>query len=66
MEESEMDKMACYEVVGSFNCGDGCMMVIKAAHGTHVMPSDEWEMMKNSFLGSNPKSSTKRENIKVA
>lgn len=66
MEESEMDKMAGYEVVGSFNCGDVNMVVIKAAHGTHVMTEDEWEMVKKSFIGINPKTCTKRENIKVA
>lgn len=61
-----MDRMGDYEVVGSFVCGDRCMVVIKAAHGTHVMPGDEWELVKKSFVDNNSKSYTKKENMKVA
>lgn len=61
-----MDRVDEYEVVGSFDCGDRCMVVVKAAHGTHVMPGDEWELIKKSFVENNSKSFAKIENIKVA
>lgn len=61
-----MDKIDEYEVVGIFDCGDRHMIVIKAAHGTHVMPSDEWELMKKNSIENNPKSCAKRENDRVA
>lgn len=38
-----------YEIIGGFNCGDKCMVIIKAAHGIHVMTSDEWEWLKRSL-----------------
>lgn len=38
-----------YKMVGTFGCGDKLMVVIKAAHGTHVMPTDEWELIKRSL-----------------
>lgn len=66
MEERKMDRTDGYEVVGSFDCGDKRMVVIKATHGTHVMSGDEWELMKKNSIENNPKSCAKRENIKVA
>lgn len=61
-----MDRVDEYEVVGSFDCGNRRMVVIKAAHGTHVMPSDEWELIKRGFAGNDVKLHIKRENNKVA
>ncbi|MDR1769663.1 MAG: hypothetical protein LBS02_03350 [Hungatella sp.] len=61
-----MDRTDDFEVVSSFDCGDERMVVINAAHGTHVMSFEEWELIKKNFVRNNPKSRTKRENIKVA
>lgn len=61
-----MDRVDGYEVVGSFDCGNRHMVVIKAAHGTHVVPDAEWELMKQSLTRDYSKSYSKRENIKVA
>lgn len=61
-----MDRIDEYEVVGGFDCGDKSMVVIRAAHGTHVMLNDEWEQMKSRFTRNNEKIRLKRENNKVA
>lgn len=61
-----MDVMNGYEVVGSFDCGDKYMVVIKTAHGTHVMPGDEWELIKQGLLKNGAEFRTNREDIKVA
>ena len=61
-----MDSMNDYEVVGSFDWGDKSMVAVKAAHGTHVMPSDEWEQMKSGLIKNYEKLRLKRENNKVA
>ncbi len=61
-----MDRMDGYEVVGSFDCGDVSMVVIKAAHGTHVMPSDEWELIKKGYLKNSTEHDPKIEKYKVA
>lgn len=61
----KMDRIDGYEVVGSFDYGNRHMVVIKAAHGTHVMPCDEWEMMKSGRI-NNIKSCDKKENSNVA
>lgn len=66
MEERKVDRMDGYKVVGRFDCGGVNMVVIKAAHGTHVMPNDEWESIKKNIIKNNPKSRPKRENVKVA
>lgn len=66
MEERKMDRINEYEVVGSFDCGGKSMVIVKVAHGTHVMPYDEWELIKKSFVENNSKSYTKKENMKVA
>ena len=66
MEGSKMDRMDEYEVVGSFDCGGASMVIVKAVNGTHVMPYDEWELVKKSFMENNSKSFAKIENIKVA
>jgi len=42
------------------------MVVVKATHGTHVMPDDEWEQMKSGFTRINEKFRLKRENNKIA
>lgn len=44
-----MDMMDGYKVIGMFGCGSEYMVVIKAEHGTHVMPSDDWELLKRSL-----------------
>lgn len=61
-----MDMVDGYEVVGSFECGNRHMIVIKAAHGTHVVPDSEWELMKQLLTRDYSKSYSKRENSKVA
>ena len=61
-----MDRVDGYEVVGGFDCGGVDMLVVKAAHGTHVMSSDEWELMKKNFIKNNPKSCINRGNNRVA
>lgn len=61
-----MDRMDEYKVVGGFNCGDVNMVVIKAAHGTHAMPGDEWELIKKGLSKNGAESLTNRENNKVA
>lgn len=61
-----MDRMDECKVVGSFDCGDVHMVVVKAAHGTHVMPGDEWESIKQGLLKNKAKYYTKREKYKVA
>ena len=61
-----MDRVDGYKVVGSFECGDTYMVVIKAAHGTHVMTGDEWEMIKKGLSKNGAESLTNRENNKVA
>ena len=42
------------------------MVVVKAAHGTHVMPGDEWESIKQGLSKDSVGSHTKREKYKVA
>ena len=61
-----MDRMDGYEVVGSFDCGDVNMVVIKAAHGTHVMSGGEWESIKKGLLRNSKEFCTKMEKYKVA
>ena len=61
-----MDRMDGYKVIGSFDCGDRRMVVIKAAHGTHVMPGDEWELVKQGFIRNSGKLQLERDNNKVA
>ena len=61
-----MDRIGDYKVVGSFNCGDVNMVVIKAAHGTHVMPSNEWELIKQELLKNGAEFHHNGENIKAA
>lgn len=61
-----MDRVDEYEVVGSFDCGDRCMVVVKAAHGTHVMPGDEWESIKQGLSKDRVGYHAKREKYKVA
>lgn len=61
-----MDRMDGYKVAGSFNCGDVNMVVVKAAHGTHVMPGDEWESIKKGLSKNGAESLANRENNKVA
>lgn len=61
-----MDRVDGYEVVGSFECGNRHMIVIKAAHGTHVMPSDEWESIKRGLSENSAGFHVKREKYKVA
>jgi len=34
-----------YEKIGTFQCGNEFMVTIKAEHGTHVMPMEEWEQI---------------------
>lgn len=38
-----------YKVIGKFECCGMNMVIIRADHGTHVMESDEWELMKRSL-----------------
>lgn len=61
-----MGRMDKYEVVGSFDCGDKHMVVVKAAHGTHVMPCNEWELIKQGLPKSGAEFHTNREKNKVA
>ncbi|WP_024347393.1 hypothetical protein [Lacrimispora indolis] len=61
-----MDRVDGYEVVGSFDCGNKNIVVVKAAHGTHVMSSDEWELIKRGLLKNGTELHTNREDIKVA
>lgn len=66
MEERKMDRVGGYKVVCSFDCGDVNMVVVKAAYGTHVMPCNEWELIKHGLPKSGAEFHTNRENIKVA
>ena len=61
-----MDRTDGYEVVGSFDCGDKRMVVIKATHGTHVMSGDEWELIKQGLLKNGAEFHINGENIKAA
>lgn len=65
MEERKVDRMGEYEVLGSFDCGDRRMVIIKAAHGTHVMSGDEWELVKRGFTKNSGEAHLVRDN-KVA
>lgn len=38
-----MNKVGGYTVIGRFECCGRNMVVIKAAHGTHVMSEEDWE-----------------------
>ena len=61
-----MDRIGDYKVVGSFNCGNRNMVVVKAAHGTHVMPGDEWELIKKGLLIHSKEFCSKTDKFKVA
>ena len=49
MEEDYMNGLDGYKLIGMFGCGNEYMVVIEAAHGTHVMSSDDWEHLKRSL-----------------
>ena len=45
MEEDYMNGLDGYKLIGMFGCGNEYMVVIEAAHGTHVMTMQEWEQI---------------------
>lgn len=61
-----MDRANEYEVVGKFDCYGISMVVIKAVHGTHIMPGDEWDLTKQILIKESDDSHLKIEKYKVA
>ncbi|WP_313584614.1 hypothetical protein [Lacrimispora sp.] len=39
---NDLDK---YTVIGEFECRGIKMVIVKAAHGTHVMPKEDWKKL---------------------